>query len=89
MTTLKPIGKRVIIEPVAAETFTSSGLVIPDLAQEAPQEAIVIAVSSEIEDADVKVGDKVIFSKYGGTSVSVGSKTYLVIELMDLIAVVE
>ena len=89
MTTLRPVGKRVVIEPIATETTTASGLVIPDSARQAPQEAIVIAVSSEIEHDDVKVGDKVIYSLYGGTSVSVGSRTYLVMELMDLIAVVE
>lgn len=89
MTTLKPVGKRVVIEPIAAETTTSSGLVIPDSARKAPQEATVIAVSSEIKTDDVKVGDKVIYSLYGGTSVSVGDKTYLVMELTDLIAVIE
>lgn len=89
MTALRPVGKRVVIEPIAAETTTASGLVIPDSARQATQEAIVVAVSSEIENGDVKVGDKVIYSLYGGTSVSMGNKTYLVMELMDLIAVVE
>jgi chaperonin GroES len=89
MAGLRPVGKRVVIEPIAAETTTASGLVIPDSARQAPQEAIVISVSSEIENADVKVGDKVIYSIYGGTSVSMGSRTYLVMEIADLIAVVE
>jgi chaperonin GroES len=89
MSGLRPVGKRVVIEPIAAETKTASGLVIPDSAQKAPQEAIVISVSSEIENADVKVGDKVIYSIYGGTSISMGSRTYLVMEIADLIAVVE
>lgn len=89
MTALRPVGKRVVIEPIAAETTTASGLVIPDSARQATQEAIVISVSSEIENGDVKVGDKVIYSLYGGTSVSMGNRTYLVMELMDLIAVVE
>jgi chaperonin GroES len=89
MAGLRPVGKRVVIEPIASETKTASGLVIPDSAQKAPQEAIVISVSSEIENADVKVGDKVIYSIYGGTSISMGSRTYLVMEIADLIAVVE
>lgn len=89
MAGLRPVGKRVVIEPIAAETTTASGLVIPDSARQAPQEAIVISVSSEIENADVKVGDKVIYSLYGGTSISIGNKTYLVMEIADLIAVVE
>jgi chaperonin GroES len=89
MATLRPVGKRVVIEPIAAETKTASGLVIPDSAQKAPQEAIVVSVSSEIENADVKVGDKVIYSIYGGTSISLGSKNYLVMEIADLIAVIE
>lgn len=89
MAGLRPVGKRVVIEPIAAETTTASGLVIPDSARQAPQEAIVISVSSEIENPDVKVGDKVIYSIYGGTSISIGSKTYLVMEIADLIAVVE
>lgn len=93
---IKPIGSRILIEPLEAETVTASGLIIPDSAQQAPQEAIVVAVGSgritnsgEVVPFDVKVGDKVIYSLYGGTKVSYGSKSYIVVESVDLIAVVE
>lgn len=93
---IKPIGSRILIEPLEAETMTASGLVIPDSARQTPQEALVVAVGSgrlgangEVIPFDVKVGDKVIYSLYGGTKVSYGSKSYIVVEAVDLIAVVE
>ena len=96
MTTIKPIGNKVLIEPVEAEQTTSSGLIIPDTAQQAPQEAIVVELGTGRKDDkgnlvpfDVKVGDKVIYSLYGGTKVSYSGKSYIIIETMDLIAVVE
>ncbi len=89
MTALKPIGKRVLIEPLQAEETTASGLVIPDSARATPQEAIVIAIGTEVKADDVKVGDKVIYSLYGGTKVSYGGKSYLIMDTVDLIAVVE
>ena len=96
MTVIKPIGSKVLIEPVAAESTTASGLIIPDSAQQTPQEAIVVALGTGKIDAkgepvpfDVKVGDRVIYSLYGGTKVSYDGKSYLIMETMDLIAVVE
>jgi chaperonin GroES len=93
---IRPIGSRVLIEPVEAEQKTASGLIIPDTAQQTPQEAIVVALGSgrlgangEVIPFDVKVGDKVIYSMYTGTKVSYGSKSYIVMEVVDLIAVVE
>lgn len=93
---IKPIGSKILIEPVEAESMTASGLVIPDSAKQTPQEAIVVAVGTGRRNAageeipfDVKVGDKVIYSLYGGTKVSYGSKSYIVVEAADLIAVVE
>jgi chaperonin GroES len=93
---IRPIGSRVLIEPMEAEQVTASGLIIPDTAQQTPQEAIVVAVGSgrigangEVIPFDVKVGDKVIYSMYAGTKVSYGSKSYIVMEIVDLIAVVE
>lgn len=93
---IKPIGSRILIEPVEAETTTASGLVIPDMARQAPQEATVVALGTgrlsangDVIPFDVKVGDKVIYSLYGGTKVSYGSKSYIVVESVDLIAVVE
>ena len=95
MTVIIPIGNKVLIEPVEAEQVTSSGLIIPDTAQQTPQEAIVVAlgtggVNSKGEPIpfDVKVGDKVIYSLYGGTKVGYNNKSYIIMETMDLIAVV-
>jgi chaperonin GroES len=96
MTHIKPIGNRVLIEPVEAEQVTASGLVIPDSAQQTPQEAVIVELGTGNKDSsgkfipfDVKVGDKVIYSMYGGTKVSYGGNSYLIMDTVDLIAVVE
>ena len=85
-----------LLGPVEAEQVTSSGLVIPDTAQERPQEAQVVAVGpGRIDDkgnrvpVDVKVGDKVIFSKYGGTELKYEGVEYLVLSARDVLAVIE
>jgi len=91
----KPLEDRVVIEAVEAETVTASGLVIPDTAKEKPQEGIVLAVGEgKFDDSgnripvDVKVGDKVIYSKYGGTEIKHSGKEYLVLSARDILAVV-
>lgn len=89
MATLRPVGKRVVIEPIAAEETTAGGLVIPDSAKKTPQEAVVISVGKEIDSDEVKVGDRVIYSLYGGTKVSIGGHDYIVMDLIDLIAVID
>jgi chaperonin GroES len=80
---------------MAAEQVTSSGLVIPDTAQEKPQEAKVIAVGpGRVDDkgtripVDVSVGDMVIFSKYGGTELKYNGEEYLVLSARDVLAIV-
>ena len=80
---------------MAAEQVTALGLVIPDTAQEKPQEAEVVAVGpGRIDDkgnripVDVSVGDKVIFSKYGGTELKYGGEDYLVLSARDVLAIV-
>jgi chaperonin GroES len=80
---------------MAAEQVTASGLVIPDTAQEKPQEAEVVAVGpGRVDDkgnripVDVSVGDKVIFSKYGGTELKYGGEDYLVLSARDVLAIV-
>jgi chaperonin GroES len=84
-----------VVRPVAAEQVTASGLVIPDTAKENPQEAEVIAVGpGRIDDngnrvpLDVAVGDKVIFSKYGGTELKFGGEEFLVLSARDVLAIV-
>ena len=93
---IKPLEDRVVVQANEAETTTASGLVIPDTAKEKPQEGTVIAVGpGRIDDngnrvpLDVKAGDVVIYSKYGGTEVKYGGEEYLVLSARDLLAVVE
>lgn len=93
---IKPLEDRIVVRPVAAEQVTASGLVIPDTAQERPQEAEVVAIGpGRIDDngnrvpLDVKVGDKVIFSKYGGTELKYGGEELLVLSARDVLAIVE
>jgi chaperonin GroES len=92
---IKPLEDRIVVRPMAAEQVTSSGLVIPDTAQEKPQEAEVIAVGpGRVDDkgtripVDVSVGDKVIFSKYGGTELKYNGEEYLVLSARDVLAIV-
>jgi chaperonin GroES len=87
MTTIKPLADRVLIEPLKAEEVTSSGLVIPASAQSTPQEAMVIAVGPEV--TDVTIGDRVVYSLYGGTKLDYDGKSYIVIDIKDLVCVVE
>jgi chaperonin GroES len=92
---IKPLEDRIVVRPIAAEQVTSSGLVIPDTAQEKPQEAEVIAVGpGRVDDkgtripVDVSVGDMVIFSKYGGTELKYNGEEYLVLSARDVLAIV-
>ena len=93
---IKPLEDRIVVQANEAETTTASGLVIPDTAKEKPQEGTVVAVGpGRIDDKgnrvpmDVKEGDVVIYSKYGGTEVKYGNEDYLVLSARDLLAVVE
>ena len=92
---IKPIEDRLVIKVVEAEQTTASGLVIPDTAKEKPQEGEVLAVGpGRVDDngnrvpLDVNVGDKVIFSKYGGTEVKYGGDELLILSARDVLAVV-
>ena len=92
---IKPLEDRIVVKAIEAETTTASGLVIPDTAKEKPQEGEVLAVGEGRFDdkgtripVDVKVGDKVIYSKYGGTEVKYGGEEYLVLSARDVLAVV-
>jgi chaperonin GroES len=93
--TIKPLEDRIVIKSIEAEQTTASGLVIPDTAKEKPQEGEVIAVGpGRVDDngnrvpLDVSVGDKVIFSKYGGTEVKYGGEDLLILSARDVLAVV-
>lgn len=94
---LKPLDDRIVVKPNDAEERTASGLVIPDTAKEKPQQGAVLAVgpgkrseqSGELIPLDVKVGDTVLYSKYGGTEVTVDGDDLLVLSARDVLAIVE
>ncbi|GAA5346994.1 chaperonin GroES [Planifilum fimeticola] len=92
---IKPLGDRIVLEAIEKEEKTASGIVLPDTAKEKPQEGRVIAVGSgrwengQKIELEVKVGDRVIFSKYAGTEVKVGDKEYLILRESDVLAIVE
>jgi chaperonin GroES len=92
---IKPLEDRIVVKALDAEEATASGLVIPDTAKEKPQEGEVLAVGpGRIDDngqrvpLDVSVGDKVIFSKYGGTEVKYSGEDLLILSARDVLAVV-
>ena len=94
---LKPLDDRVVVKPNEAETQTASGLVIPDTAKEKPQQGTVLAVgpgkraeaNGELIPLGISVGDTVLYSKYGGTEVTVGGDDLLVLSSRDVLAIVE
>ena len=92
---IKPLEDRIVVKALEAETTTASGLVIPDSAKEKPQEGEVLAVGpGRIDDKgnriplDVAIGDKVIYSKYGGTEVKYSGEEFLILSARDILAVV-
>lgn len=87
---LKPLGDRVLVEPSAAETTTASGIIIPDTAQEKPQQGVVVAVGNGKVDEPmtVKVGDVVLYGKYGGTEIKHDGKDYMIMRESDIYAIV-
>ncbi len=93
---IKPLEDRIVVQAVEAEQTTASGLVIPDTAKEKPQEGEVLAVGpgrwnedgDERVPMDVKVGDRVIYSKYGGTEIKHGGSEYLILSARDVLAIV-
>ncbi|WP_071705761.1 co-chaperone GroES [Murdochiella vaginalis] len=90
---LNPIGERIVIHKLEKEETTASGIVLPSSAQEQPQYAEVVAISDKISAQDeykdaVKIGDRVIYSKYAGTDVKLDGEEYIVIKIEDVLAVV-
>ena len=93
---LRPLEDRVIVKPAKAEEVTKSGIVLPDTAQEKPQRGSVVAAGpGKMKDdgtrsaIDLKVGDTVIYSKYGGTDVKIEGEEYKILRADDIYAVVE
>ncbi|RSX55001.1 molecular chaperone GroES [Bifidobacterium dolichotidis] len=91
---LTPLEDKIIVKQAEAETQTSSGLFIPDNAKEKPQQGIVLAVGPGRRDdkgeripVDVKEGDRILFSKYGGTEVHYEGEDYLIVAARDVLAI--
>ncbi|MBR6222502.1 MAG: co-chaperone GroES [Lachnospiraceae bacterium] len=93
--TLKPLGDKVVVKQSEAEETTASGIVLPSSSQEKPQYAEVIAVGpGKVEDGktipmEVKVGDKVIYTRYAGTDVKLDKEEYVIVKQSDILAIVE
>jgi chaperonin GroES len=93
---LKPLGDRVLVEPVEEKEVKKGGIIIPDSAKEKPTEGIVRALGTGKTDDDgkkvafeVKVGDRVLVSKYGGTEVKIDNKEYKLLNADDILAILE
>tara|TARA_B100001113_G_scaffold340380_1_gene324509 strand:+ start:576 stop:854 length:279 start_codon:yes stop_codon:yes gene_type:complete len=87
---IKPLADRVLVEPAAAETKTSSGIIIPDSAKEKPQKGTIVAVGSGTKDnpITVSVGNSVLYGKYAGTELNHDGKDYLIMKESDILAIV-
>ena len=93
---LKPLGDRVLVEPVEEKEIKKGGIIIPDTAKEKPTEGLIIALGTGKTDDngkkvpfEVKKGDRVLISKYGGTEVKLNGKEYKILNSDDILAVVE
>ena len=93
---LKPLGDRLIIEPIEQEEMTASGIVLPETAKEKPMQGKVLAIGpgARKDDGsrikmDVSEGDTVLYAKYAGTEVKIGDKKYLIFRETDVLAIVE
>ncbi len=93
---VKPLGDRILVKPLAAEEKTASGIVLPDTAKEKPQQGEVLAVGSgkllengQKVDLEVKVGDKVIYSKYAGNEIKIDGEECMIMNERDILAIIE
>ncbi len=93
---LRPLGDRIVVEPLEAEEKTKGGIILPDTAKEKPQEGKVVAAGKGKLDEDgkpmpmeVKVGDKILYGKYAGTEITVDGKEYMILREEDVLAVVD
>jgi chaperonin GroES len=93
---LKPLGDRIVVEPIEQEEITAGGIVLPETAKEKPQQGKVLAAGPGARDdegkriaMDVKVGDKVLYAKYGGTEFKMDGKKLLILRESDLLAIID
>ncbi len=92
---LRPLGERVVIEPIEGEDVTAGGILLPETAKEQPQQGTIVAVGAGRRDEngklitmDVKVHDKVLFARYAGAELKVNAKKILIIKETDILAIV-
>ena len=92
---MKPLGSRVVVEPVEENEMTAGGIVLPETAKEKPQKGVVLSIGPGDRDddgkhipMDVAVGDTVLFAKYGGTEIKIDGKKLLILRESDLLAIV-
>ncbi|HDD65048.1 MAG TPA: co-chaperone GroES [Firmicutes bacterium] len=93
---IRPLGDRIVVEPLEAEEKTKGGIILPDTAKEKPQKGKVVAVGKGRVDEngkaipmEVKVGDKVLYGKYAGTEITIDDKEYIILREEDVLAIVE
>ena len=93
---LKPLGDRLIVKPTQAEEKTAGGILLPDTAQEKPQQGEVIAVgpgklldNGKVAPMEIKVGDKIYYAKYGGTEIKVAGEDLVILRQDDVLAVLD
>ncbi len=93
---LRPLGDRLVVEPIEQEERTASGIILPETAKEKPQEGKVLAAGPGRRDdsgkyitMDVRVGDRVLFAKYAGTEVKIDGKKLLILKESDVLAIME
>ena len=92
---INPLGDRIVVKPMEAEETTKGGIILPDTAKEKPVEGTIVAAGpgrksddGKIVELEVKVGDKVLYGKYGGTEVTIGGEEYLIMRESDIFAIV-
>ncbi len=93
---LRPLGDRLVVEPLEAEEKTKGGIILPDTAKEKPQEGKVVATgkgkmdeNGKLVPMEVKTGDKILYGKYSGTEITIDGKEYMILREEDVLAVVD
>jgi len=93
---LKPLGSRVVVEPIEQEDVTTGGILLPETAKEKPQKGLIMSMGPGDRDddgkripMDVKKGDTVLFNKYSGTEIKIDSKKLLIMKESDILAIIE
>jgi chaperonin GroES len=93
---IRPLGDRVVVEPIEQEDVTTTGLLLPETAKEKPQQGLIVAAgkgrrddAGKLIDMDVKVGDKILFAKYAGTEIKMNGKKLLIMKEADILGILE